>query len=399
MIYFRRIFKCGNRAKNFLQIAGLNAAFFREKNHRILKQKIENLNGEITINFQDYWSQNVGKNSKIQLNFELEHYDYTHPEKSGKPYIEFWIKDKAERLYPKQRSRGVRWFLSFYLELKATVKHIESSRVLLIDEPGLSLHARAQEDVLKVFEDLRDKMQIVYSTHSPHLIDVNRLYRILAVQRADEDDDRSETLILDSGSLYSASTDTLSPVYSLMGVKINSQSFINPKNNVIVEDTLCYYYLNALARIFNINPAPYFIPSTGLTNIPVLTNILLGWKVDFSILLFGKSRSDKIIAELKSTVFFRDESSSEKCILRLSNLEYPEDIFSTLDFKKFVLQKRVGITEKNSDYIIDTGHSRTVLAAQFINYCEEQKITRDDFDDETKKNVTTIMKTIISSLS
>ena len=109
-------------AQNFLSMAGLNADFFREKNQRILKQKIENLNSEITIDFQDYWSQNVGKDDKIRLNFELEHYDYTVPEKSGKPYLEFWIKDKQERLYPKQRSRGVRWFLSFYLELKATAK-------------------------------------------------------------------------------------------------------------------------------------------------------------------------------------------------------------------------------------------------------------------------------------
>ncbi|NJK85830.1 MAG: hypothetical protein HC906_07555 [Bacteroidales bacterium] len=68
-------------AKNFLIVAGLRSEFFREKNHRILKQKIENLNGEITINFQDYWRQNVGRNNKIRLHFELEHYDYTNPEK------------------------------------------------------------------------------------------------------------------------------------------------------------------------------------------------------------------------------------------------------------------------------------------------------------------------------
>ncbi len=102
-------------ARNFLIVAGLNADFFREQNHRILKQKIENLNGEITVDFQDYWHQYLGQNNKIKINFELEHYDCTVPEKSGKPYLEFWIKDKQERLYPKQRSRGVRWFLSFTL--------------------------------------------------------------------------------------------------------------------------------------------------------------------------------------------------------------------------------------------------------------------------------------------
>jgi predicted ATP-dependent endonuclease of OLD family len=386
-------------ARNFLQVAGLNAAFFREKNHRILKQKIENLNGEVTINFQDYWSQSVGKNNKIKLSFELEHYDYTHPEKSGKPYIEFWIKDKQERLYPKQRSRGVRWFLSFYLEIKATAKKNHVARVLLIDEPGLSLHARAQEDVLKVFEDIKESMQIIYCTHSPHLIDINKLYRILAVQRADEEDDRSETLILDTKSLFSASSDTLSPVYSHMGVKIHNQDFIQSKYNIIVEDTLAYYYLNAFCRLSQVNPFPSFIPSTGLINIPVLANILLGWKVGFSILLMGESRSDQTLDALAKSFFFTQKEEMQKRIIRIEEFEYPEDLFSTLDFKKFVLQQREGITEKNSDYIIEKGLSRTILASQFINYCEAKGIKIGDFDDKTLDNVRLLVQKIKFSIS
>jgi hypothetical protein len=159
-----------NAARNFLIVSGLDASFFKESNNRILKQKIENLNGEITLHFQGYWRQRLGRNNKIRLNFELEHYDFSHPDKKGKPYLEFWIKDEHERLYPKQRSRGVRWFLSFFLELKATaLENSSRGKILLIDEPGLSLHARAQEDVLKVFEDLKENIQIIYSTHSPHL--------------------------------------------------------------------------------------------------------------------------------------------------------------------------------------------------------------------------------------
>jgi energy-coupling factor transporter ATP-binding protein EcfA2 len=381
-------------ARNFLQIAGLNADFFREKNHRILKQKIENLNGEITIDFQDYWSQNVGKNNKIKLNFELEHYDFTHPEKSGKPYLEFWIKDKQERLYPKQRSRGVRWFLSFYLELKATAKKNHVSRILLIDEPGLSLHARAQEDVMKVFEDLKDKMQIIYCTHSPHLIDVNKLHRILAVQRADQDDDRSETLILDPCSLYSASPDTLSPVYSLMGVKINNQNFISQNNNIIVEDSIAYYYFNALCKLSDTAKEVSFIPSTGITNIPVLSNILMGWKIGFHVLIMGESRGSGIIEELNKSLFFPSDKEKSKKIVVLKEFEYPEDIFSTLDFKKFVLQKREGITDKNSVFITDNDLSRAVLASQFLDYCKTKKLSITDFDDETKINIKLLMDKI-----
>jgi len=386
-------------SRSFLSVAGLDSVFFREKNHRILKQKIENLNTEITINFHDYWSQHVGKDSKIRLNFELEHYDYTHPEKSGKPYLEFWIKDNNERLYPKQRSRGVRWFLSFYLELKAAAKNQNISRIILIDEPGLSLHARAQEDVLKVFEDLKESMQIIYCTHSPHLIDMNKLYRILAVQRADELDDRSETVIFDPASLHSASSDTLSPVYTLMGLRVNNQDFIKSGKNIIVEDTLTYYYLNIFSRMLNYYPEYSFIPSTGLTTIPVLANILLGWRVDFSVLLLGVNRPVKVIQELSDTLFFNKKDELDKKVVRIDDFEYPEDVFSTLDFKKFLLQRREGITEKNSQYIIEQGLSRTILASQFINVCESKNLNIKDFDTTTQENIRKVLSFIDPAIS
>ena len=134
---------------------------------------------------------------RFRIQFELEHYNSTFGEKAGKPYLEFWIKDEGERLYPKQRSRGVRWFLSFYMELKASATLNDKPMVLLVDEPGVSLHARAQEDVLKVFEDIKDKIQVIYTTHSPHLVDINKLHRVLAIQRDDLDNLKSNTRILD----------------------------------------------------------------------------------------------------------------------------------------------------------------------------------------------------------
>ena len=386
-------------AKNFLMISGLTPDFFREKNHRILKQKIENLNGEITINFQDYWRQNVGKNNKIRLNFELEHYDYTVPEKSGKPYLEFWIKDQSERLYPKQRSRGVRWFLSFYLELKATAKKNSINRVLLIDEPGLSLHARAQEDVLKVFEDLKDDLQIIYCTHSPHLVDARKLYRILAVQRANEDDETSETIILDINSLHDASNDTLSPIYSLMGVKLNEQQFIHHTNNVVIEDPITYYYLVTIARLLNSENEMHFIPATGISDIPVLINILTGWKLDYFVFLMDNETSNVMKENLKKTIFLNDDKEADKKIIIHENFVAVEDIFSTIDFKKYVLNKRVGITESNYEYIENNGISRTILASGFVNQAQDNNLSIKDFDQETQSNFKKLFKNLSDHLS
>jgi predicted ATP-dependent endonuclease of OLD family len=373
-------------ARNFLSVAGLNADFFREKNHRILKQKIENLNSEITVDFQDYWRQQVGKDDKIRINFELEHYDNTQPEKSGKPYLEFWIKDKQERLYPKQRSRGVRWFLSFYLELKATAKENTIDRIMLIDEPGLSLHARAQEDVLKVFEDLRENLQIIYCTHSPNLIDPRKLYRIIAVQREKDTDEKSETIILDARSLSEASADTLSPIYALMGARLNDRQFIFPKNNIIVEDAVTFHYLDAMAKLFGMEGKVHFIPSSGADHIALVANLLFGWKVDFGVLVMDTPANDQLTDHLKATTFFPIPDAAQRKIISFKGFTGIEDLFSTIDFKRYILQQRIGITMSNFEYIETHQLSRMILTSNFCSKIQKEDVQVKDFDEETQRN-------------
>jgi predicted ATP-dependent endonuclease of OLD family len=389
-----------NAARNFLIVSGLDSSFFRESNSRILKQKIENLNGEITLHFQGYWRQNLGKNNKIRLNFELEHYDLSHPEKKGKPYLEFWIKDEHERLYPKQRSRGVRWFLSFYLELQATaLQDNKKGKILLIDEPGLSLHARAQEDVLKVFEDLKSDIQVLYSTHSPHLVTTGKLYRLLAVQRANELDDRSESKVYDARSLASVSGDTLSPVYTLLGTQLSNSDFLREKNNLLVEDTTVFYYLKTLFRIFQPSFTVFLLPSTSVAAIPQLVNLLTGWRLHFGVLLTAGAEADKVYKEIKAQLFKQDEPSMKKRILYLKDLKGIENLFSTLDFKKHVLRHRTGITESNLDYTESAGLDRTELATSFALHCQNSEITQTDFDEESSENISMLIAKIMNLLS
>lgn len=384
--------------KNFLIIAGLAPEFFTQTNNRILKQKIENLNNELTLNFQDYWGQRIGKTNKIQIAFELEHYDFQNPDKKGKPYLEFWIKDEHERLYPKQRSRGVRWFLSFYLELKASAKkHAGRKRTLLIDEPALSLHARAQEDVLKVFEDIKDKLQVIYTTHSPHMIDLTKLFRILAVQRS-HNTENSETVIFNSGLLHTAAQDTLSPIYSLMGVRMSQHEFIKQKNNILVENTACYYYLSAMLPLAGLEKEVSFLPATGSQSLHLLSNLMLGWGLDYHILVFDNAQDRKYTAELEKTLIPGKEGENNK-ILQVENIAMVEDLFSTLDFKKFILQKRIGISESNSEHIFEKNLSRVLLASSFTQMVKNNKLKFSDFDEETKSNFKKLAQRVNSLLA
>ncbi len=351
------------------------------------------------MNFQDFWRQNVGKKNKIKINFELSHYDHTNPEKSGKPYIEFWIKDEQERLYPKQRSRGVRWFLSFFLELKATaMDKSKQNKVLLIDEPGVSLHARAQEDVLAVFDDIKEQMQIIYTTHSPHLIDVNKLYRVLAVQRAVEDDMKSETLVFSARSLNAATADTLSPIYSTMGARLSQQEIIKSFNNVIVKDLATYYFLKAIISLTGFEKECYFLPASGAESIPTMVNILIGWGLDYIILNFGNAEERTVYEKLMKDMFDNKIDLAKEKIIFMEEYMDAEDLLSTIDFKKYVVQVREGITVRNSEYLKDNNFSRAILASNFLQEVTNGNISFTKLDEETQENLSMFAKLLTSML-
>jgi ABC-type ATPase involved in cell division len=384
-------------ARNFLSLAQLDYSFFQQPSSRILKQKIENLNQSLTRNFHDFWQQSIGRNNKINIQFELDHYNASYGQKAGTPYLEFWIKDEGERLYPKQRSRGVRWFLSFYMELEASASISNKQMILLVDEPGVSLHARAQEDVLKVFEDIKDKIQVIYTTHSPHLVEINKLHRVLAVQRDNLDSLRSNTRILDPLSLSEASLDTLTPLQSIMGNPMAGEGFSAKRINLIVNDTGSFYILNAIINLMGFKGKICVIPSTNVSSIPLLCNILMGWGMDFAVLLFANDAEIHIADMLESTVFKTDISGRELIIRMPETFLNSEDLFSTLDFKNHIIDSREGITVPNSEYIREKELPRNFILSRFLTNVKAGKINISDFDEETLENfklVTDVLKTL-----
>jgi len=372
-------------ARNFLAIAKLDYSFFQQPSSRILKQKIENINRTLTMDFQDFWQQSIGRNNKIHIQFELDHYDATAGVKAGKPFLEFWIKDEGERLYPKQRSRGVRWFLSFYMELKASA-NINRQMVLLVDEPGVSLHARAQEDVLKVFEDIKDKIQVIYTTHSPHLVEINKLHRVLAIQRDDLDSMRSATRILDPLQLSSANPDTLTPLQCILGSPVAAEGFTPDKFNMIVNDTGTFYLLNAILQLTGLKNKISVIPSTGVSSIPLLCNILMGWGLDFIVLLFRNDKEQEIEELLKGTIYKNGTNGRDVLIRMPESFLNSEDLLSTLDFKNHILKTREGITMANSDYVKEKEIPRNFMFSRFLAEVMDGDIRLSDLDEETNEN-------------
>ena len=53
--------------------------------------------------------------------------------------------------------------------------------ILLLDEPGVTLHPLAQKDLFQFFENLAQNNQILYTTHSPFMVDSNHLERVRSI--------------------------------------------------------------------------------------------------------------------------------------------------------------------------------------------------------------------------
>ncbi len=386
-------------AENLLAIAGLNLEFFQKKELRIVENQIEQLNKKITAGFQEFWTQKIGKTNKIAFEFELKHHDKDQGEKAGRPYLVFWIKDGEEKLYPKQRSKGVRWFTSFYLHLKAgSLRDSSRDRILLIDEPGGSLHARAQEDVLKVFEDIKTKVQVIYTTHSPHLVKLETIYRLLAIQRADEEDDKSETLVFDAHKLGAASTDTLSPIYTLMGADFSHQQVIKKKGNLLLEEISAFYYLTAFWKLVDSQKTVYFLPATGVNNIPQLANLFLGWGLDFAVVIDDDNSGRAVYKELKRNLFQDDEEKAKQKMMKIDGYVGIEDLFTKTDFKKHILENEgESFSESNVEYV--RGKPKAVLAMKFMLKVKNGELQIGALNQQTQERIKKLVSDIETLLS
>ena len=75
-----------------------------------------------------------------------------------------------------------------------------------------------------------------------------------------------------------------------------------------------------------------------------------------------------------------------------------EDLFSTIDFKKHVVQVREGITVMNSEYLKDNNYSRAIQASNFLQEVNNGSVTLKKLDEETQENLSMFAKKLSTIL-
>jgi hypothetical protein len=386
-------------AKNYLTAAQINLPELIQSDRRTRESVLLRANARLTQDFKSFWTQTIGKETKLKLSCEIEfHHNSTGAEKAGRPHLVFWISDGHTHLYPSQRSKGVRWFVSFFLQLHAAEDEYGSS-VFLLDEPGANLHAKAQGDVLKVINALRERIPIVYSTHSPHLIEYEHLHRIHAVQRAGEEED-SPTTVLDAHRLGAASTDTLSPILNAMGSDLSSQQTIQKSDNVLVEEVSGFYYLTAFWKLTAQKQSAYFIASTGVNKLSTLANLFLGWGLEFITVVDDDNQGRGVYKDLLQDLYGGDTDLASGRVLKLKGCDGIEDVFSASDFKQFVLRNMdAEIAQKNTEFLKRAGRSKPIMALEFKLAVDRGEILFDQLDEATRAAIKEIVEGISERLA
>ena len=161
----------------------------------------------------------------------------------GQEFFTF-VKDAKDKALIKleERSRGFQWFFSFDLMLMHETKGTLKDCVILLDEPGLHLHPQAQSDLLKRLEEYAKGNVLVYTSHSPFMLDLQEPDRIRVISETE----KGSTVTEDLTASQPEAKLTLQAALGISG----RTSFLLAEKNLVVEGVDDYLYLTALSSLF-----------------------------------------------------------------------------------------------------------------------------------------------------
>lgn len=335
------------------------------------------LNIKLKEEYQKYWEQDL---TNLYIDWE------------GKS-IHFLIDERGKYYEPKYRSKGKQWHLAFYIKVTARSKE-GLPNIILIDEPGLFLHAKAQKDILKKLEDSSKNTPIIFSTHSPYLIDTGKLNRIRLVIKSED-----KGTVVSNKIHKGADEDTLTPIITAIGSDLSLGLDIAKENNIILEGITDYHYLIALKEYLNFDfqRETHFIPGTGADKLNFLVPLMIGWGLNHCVILDNDNKGKSVAKEL-----LKNFEHNNLKVIHISESENQEieDLFSKEDFAKWILEKEVGElpNDKRNSQIIkqkENNYDKVLLSKLFL---EKVRSTEVQLNNETKTNFQNLFEKVNQQL-
>ncbi|WP_066230148.1 AAA family ATPase [Metabacillus fastidiosus] len=360
-----------NTAKALFELANIDIDELKDADSfEAFISELEATSNAITDEFLEYWTTNTN----LEIRFEIEPFI----EKNGNNQViredkilNIRIRNTKHRvsLPLKNRSKGFIWFFSFLVWFSKIQNENSGKYILLLDEPGLNLHASAQNDLLRFIEEkLSNDYQVIYTTHSPFMIDATKLNEVRTV--FDSMDPKKGSFISDA--IEEKDSDTLFPLQAALGYDIAQNLYIS-KNNLLVEGPADLLYLTVMSGLLETEGR------TGLEN--NITIVPVGGldKVSSFISLFRGSKIN-VVCLLDS---FTDQKGKKKV----------EDLI----MHRIIKEKNIRFFDEFTD--IEGSHSDIEDLFEKEEYINLFNMTFDEYDDITLEQLDPKINQVIKQIN
>lgn len=190
-----------------------------------------------------------------------------------------------------QRSEGFRWLVSFFVVFKAQAMGDLKNAILLLDEPGLSLHALKQQEFRKTVSQLAEDNQVLYTTHSPFLVGTDELDLVRIVEmtsRKTGTQVHTRLVVDDPRSVY--------PLQIALGYEL-AQSLFGQSRNLVCEGLTDMMYLEALNAVATeagkgLKTSIALVPASSASKVVYYATLLTSQKLKVAALLDSDQAGD-----------------------------------------------------------------------------------------------------------
>jgi predicted ATP-dependent endonuclease of OLD family len=313
-----------------LELAGTDLEQLGHENYELRKGELEAVQIDLTNQVFEYWKQNPYL--EVLIDVDKETVTQANNATAVARYLDIRLRDKRTGYSNNfsQRSSGFQWFFSFL----AAFSEFEGkeSTIVLLDEPALTLHGKAQGDFLRfINERLAPSSPVVYTTHSPFMVEAHRLERVRIV----EDHGPPQGAIA-TDEVFAADPDSIFPLQAALGYDIAQNLFVGP-HNLVVEGTSDYIYLTVMSEACmasgrdGLDDRWRTLPAGGATNIPTFVS-LIGPHLDITVLADSDTKGMQRVTNMIERKLLADHRLIMASIATDSNHADIEDLFSEGDY-------------------------------------------------------------------
>ncbi|NPV69847.1 MAG: AAA family ATPase [Firmicutes bacterium] len=238
-----------------------------------------------------------------------------------------------------ERSRGFQWFFSFDLMFMHASKGTFQNCVVLLDEPGLHLHPDAQKDLLKRLREYSGDNTIVYTSHLPFMVDLERPDRIRVLSESP-----NGTIVTDD--LMKSQAEAKFVLQSALAVA-SSPSYLVTQRNLVVEGVDDYWILTELSRLMQRSgeiglPGDLFVvPSGGAAEAAYVATFMVDHDLDVVVMFDSDDGGDGFKKVLAKKWLSRYPSKHAEVLSLADCMGYGETGFSIEDIfrEEFYVRK------------------------------------------------------------